>query len=182
MTTQIILLRAVNVAGRGMIAMSDLRDCLTRLGFDDVRTLLQSGNVVLQSKAPAGAKFEALLEAELQSRLNLRADVIVRSATQWAAIVADNPFSQEAKRDPSHLLAVVAKQKPTKAAIESLRTAAAAAGPEVVRASHGQVYITYPAGIGRSRLTTALIERTLGVRVTARNWNTVLKLASLAAK
>lgn len=180
MTTQIILLRAVNVAGRGMISMSDLRQIMSDLSFQNVRTLLQSGNVVFRTNSPAGAKLEAVVQTELERQLKLRTDVFVRSARQWADLIAANPFADEALRDPGHLLAIISKRKPAQDTVAALRAAAAALGPELVRECGGQVYITYPAGIGRSRLTTALIERTLGVRVTGRNWNTVLKLAQLA--
>jgi len=180
MTTQIVLLRAVNVVGSGVVAMSALRQLLSDLDFCDVRTVLQSGNVVLRCGPIRAAKLEAMIELELERRLGLRAAVMARSARQWKQIVAGNPFIEEAKSDPSHLLVMVAKQKPASEKIAALQALAATRGPEIVRACDGQVYVTFPAGVGRSKLTSALIEKTLGTSVTARNWNTVLKLAELA--
>ena len=181
MATHIVLLRAVNVGGRGKVAMADLRDCLVGAGFGDVRTVLQSGNVVLRTDAADGADLEAQVEARLLEQLALRTHVVARTAERWRRIVTGNPFPREAESDPSHLLAMVAKREPTPAAVEALRTAAVATGGREAVAVHGgQVYVTFPDGIGRSRLTAALIERSLGTAITGRNWNTVLKLAELA--
>jgi uncharacterized protein (DUF1697 family) len=176
--TYIALLRAVNLAGHQQVAMADLRDVLTRLGFADVRSLLQSGNLVFRTDARAGAQLERSLEAAAAKRLALQTGFFVRTAAEWKAVVAHNPFVDEAKRDPAHLVAMFLKDAPAAGDIEALQ--AAITGPEVVRAEGRQAYIVYPSGIGRSRLTTALIEKKLGTRGTGRNWNTVLKLAALA--
>jgi uncharacterized protein (DUF1697 family) len=178
MITQIGLLRGINVGGHKQIAMSDLRDLVTELGLFDVRSLLQSGNLVFRSNSRTGAQLERLLEAETQKRLSLQIDFFVRSAEEWSEIIARNPFPKEAEQDPSHLLVMFLKDAPDAKAVESLR--AAIKGPEVVRAEGRHLYIVYPAGIGRSRLTGNLIEAKLGTRGTGRNWNTVLKLAALA--
>ena len=182
MMTHVVLLRAVNVGGRGKVAMSALRSCLEDWGCSDVHTLLQSGNIVLRTDAAGGSELEQLLEAEFRKRLHLPTDVIVRSAAQWKKLIGGNPFPREARDDPSHLLAIVAKRRVVPEAIRTLRSAVAAAGGrEAVGESRGQVYLYYTYGIGRSRVTTALIERALGTPVTGRNWNTVLKLAEACA-
>ena len=182
MTTQVVLLRAVNVGGRGKIAMADLRSCLAELGFDNVRTLLQSGNVVLNAEGLSGAVLENHLEAELLKRLKLRTDILVRSAKQWQELVEANPFPNAARDDPSHLLVMISKKPPTAAGIKALQAAASTAGGgEMVRSAGSQVYITFPSGIGRSRLTGKVIEQCLGTPATGRNWNTVLKLAEMVA-
>ena len=178
MTTHIALLRGVNVGGRQMVAMSELRDLLTELGFAGARSLLQSGNLVFASKARTGAKLESLLEAAVEKRLGCRTDFFVRTAEEWQGVVAWNPFRQEAERDPSHLIVMFLKQAPDSKAVEGLQ--AAITGRETFRAEGREAYIVYPDGIGRSRLTNALIERKLGTRGTGRNWNTVLKLEALA--
>ena len=178
MTVQIALLRAINVGGHQPVAMVELRAFLTELGFDDARSLLQTGNLVFKSKARAGAALEEFLEAEAGMRLGLRTDFLVRSAEEWASVIADNPFGDEARCDPGHHLVMALKDAPDAKAVAALR--AAIGGPETVQARGKQLYIVYPDGIGRSRLTTALIEGKLGTRGTGRNWNTVLKLAALA--
>jgi uncharacterized protein (DUF1697 family) len=178
MTVQIALLRAVNVAGHAAVAMSDLRDLLAALGFKDARSLLQSGNLVFRSGKQSGAGLERLLETEVAKRLDLDTDCFVRTAKEWETIVAKNPFRDEARRDPGHLVVMALKAAPAAEAVEALR--AAIKGRETVHAEGRQAYIVYPDGIGRSRLTNRVIEAKLGTRATGRNWNTVVKLAALA--
>jgi uncharacterized protein (DUF1697 family) len=179
MTIQIALLRAVNVGGRSAVAMSDLRDLLTALGFKEARSLLQSGNLVFRSGKQSGAALERLLEAEAGKRLKLHADFFIRTAKEWETIIAKNPFRDEARRDPGHLVVMALKDAPDAEAVEALR--AAIKSREVVHAEDRHAYIVYPDGIGRSRLTNRVIEGKLGTRGTGRNWNTVLKLAELAS-
>jgi uncharacterized protein (DUF1697 family) len=119
-----------------------------------------------------------LLEEETAERLNVAADYIVRSAKEWRKVVARNPFPEEAKNDPGHLVVMFLKSSPPAAKVEAVR--AAIKGRETIHGDGKQLYITYPDGIGRSKLTGALVEQKLGVRGTARNWNTVRKLAALS--
>ena len=177
-TTWIALLRGVNVGGHKQVAMGDLRALLAGLGFSQPRSLLQSGNLVFGCDARSGADLERLLEAEIGRRLGLQIDLFVRSAEEWRAIVKRNPFTREASSDPGHLLVLCLKDAPGRDAVTALR--AAITGSETVSADGRQAYFVYPDGAGRSRLTNALIERKLATRGTARNWNTVLKLAALA--
>ena len=178
MTVHIGLLRGVNVGGRTQVAMADLRAMMAELGLGEARTLLQSGNVVFRSSRRKGAALERALEEATRERLGLSTDFFVRTATEWDAIVAANPFPDEAERDPGHLVMMALKDPAEAKALKALR--AAVTGPEVIGAEGRQLYIVYPAGIGRSRLTHGLIEAKLATRATGRNWNTVLKLAALA--
>jgi len=174
MTRYIALLRAVNVAGRNMVAMGDLRDLVTKLGFDDVRSILQSGNLVFTGRDPPAAEIEQLLEKETAKRLGLETNFFVRSDDEWNTIIEKNPFRSEAKKDPGHLLVLLSKDE-----IGDVRPLQdAIAGREIVRAGGRHVYAVYPDGVGRSRLTTTLIEKKLRTRVTGRNWNTILRLAA----
>ncbi len=178
MTIHIALLRGVNVGGRQPVAMSDLRDLLAELGFADARSLLQSGNLVFRSDARSAAGLERMLELEAGKRLGLHTDFLVRTAKEWKEVVARNPFRKEAERDPSHLVVMFLKSATNVKDVKAAQTAIA--GPEIISADGRQVYIVYPSGIGRSRLSNTFLERKLGIRGTARNWNTVIKLAALA--
>ena len=178
--TFIALLRAINLGSHKPIAMSALRDFVADLSFTDARTLLQTGNVVFRGEAQSAGKLEHLLEMEAKAHLGLDTDFFVHSAKDWKALVSRNPFPDEARRDPSHLVVMFLKDAPDAKSLATLR--AAIKGPEIVDVSEKQAYIIYPVGIGRSRLTHALIETKLGTRGTSRNWNTVLKLAALAAE
>lgn len=177
MTTHVALLRAVNVAGKNMVAMAGLREMLEELGFTDVKSLLQSGNLVFGSNRLAGPALENKLESETAKRLKVSCDYFVRTADEWAKVVAQNPFPDAAEYDPGHLVVMFLKAAANAKAVKSLE--AAIQGPETVRTKGQQLYVVYPAGIGRSKLTNALIEKHLGTRGTGRNWNTVLKLAEL---
>lgn len=174
----IVLIRGINVGGHKKIAMADLRALLESLGLADVKSLLQSGNLVFRSGRRTCAEVEQLLEVEAAKRLAVDAAFFVRTAEEWKGIVAHNPFHKEAERDPGHLVVMCLKDAPDKAALKALQ--AAIVGPEIVRANARHLYIVFPNGIGTSRLTNALIEKKLGTRGTARNWNTVLKLNALA--
>jgi len=178
MTIEIALIRGVNVGGHQAVAMSDLRDLLTQLGFDGARSLLQSGNLIFQCDAQRSSGLESLLEIEAEKRLGLHADFLIRNAKEWREVVARNPFRKEAKRDPSHLVVMFLKAAANAKDVKAVE--AAITGPEIIRADGRQVYIVYPDGIGKSRLTNVLLEKKLGVRGTSRNWNTVLKIAALA--
>jgi uncharacterized protein (DUF1697 family) len=176
MTSYIALLRGVNVGGHKRIAMADLRALVTELGFAGPRTLLQSGNLVFESDTRAPAQLERRLEAGCRDGLGMDVDFFVRSAREWAAVVTCNPFPDEAEHDPGHLLVMLLKKPAGSSSAKRLQEAIA--GREIVRARGRELYITYPDGIGRSRLTNAVIEKHLGTRGTARNWNTVRKLAA----
>jgi uncharacterized protein (DUF1697 family) len=171
MTPHIALLRAVNVGARS-VPMAELRALFAALGFADAKTLLQSGNVVFAAQG-ADAALEAQFEAAFAQRFGFASDFLVRSGAEWAKAIAANPFEQEARTDPAHLV------------VMALKTAPAATGfpwdgPERVAVRGRQAYLVYPEGVGRSKLTLATAEKKLGVRGTGRNWNTVMKLAALA--
>jgi uncharacterized protein (DUF1697 family) len=175
--THIALLRAVNLGAHNKIGMADLRNLLVGLGFEDAQTLLQSGNVVFSGGSKPPAALEQMLERSAAKQLGLETDFFVRTAKEWQAVIDGNPFPREAKDDPSHLVAVITKDAVDPANATALQNAIV--GREVVRAKGRCAYIVYPDGIGRSKLTTAMIEKKLGTRGTARNWNTVLKLGAL---
>ncbi len=179
MMAQIALLRAVNLAGRNRVAMAELRGCLEAQGFQGVRTLLQSGNVVFGGSRLRGAALERRLEEAARTALHVDTPFIVRTGDEWDALIAANPFSREAADDPGHLLLYCLKNAPAPDAEARLR--AAVKGRERVRVDGRQAYLVYPDGVGNSKLTAAVIERWLGSPGTGRNWNTVLKLQALAA-
>jgi uncharacterized protein (DUF1697 family) len=173
MPVYIVLLRGINVGGNKKVAMSDLRDLAARLGFDDAKTILQSGNLVIRGKKKATSAIEKVFRA------NLDCEVFVRTVDEWKAIVANNPFTKEAKDDPGHALVMCLRDVPDSRAVQALR--AAIVGREVVEVRGREAYFVYPDGVGTSKLTHALIEKKLGVQGTARNWNTTVKLLELTS-
>jgi uncharacterized protein (DUF1697 family) len=175
----IALLRAVNLAGVNKVGMADLRELVAGLGFRDARTLLNSGNVVFEASGKTAA-LEQTLERAAAKQLGLETDFFVRTAKEWQAIIEANPFPREAKEDPSHLLALITKDVVEPASATALQKAIV--GRELVRAKGRCLYIVYPDGIGRSKLTNAIFVKHIRTRGTARNWNTVLKLSALVTQ
>jgi uncharacterized protein (DUF1697 family) len=178
MTRYIAVLRAINLGAHNRIAMADLRGMLDKLGFVDPKTLLLSGNVVFKSDLASSAKIEELLEAASTKHLKVTTDYFVRSAKEWRAIVDANPFTREAKADPARVVMMCLRDAASPAQVKALQ--ASIVGREVVKANGKHAYFVFPDGQGRSKLTIQKIEKALGTRGTARNWNTVLKLAELA--
>lgn len=156
--------------------MADLKAVAERAGLTEARTLLQSGNLVFQTKK-ASAALETLLETALAKELDLKTPVIVRSASEWQRAVDSNPFPAEARKDPGHLVLMPLKAAPAKGALAALE--AAIVGRERVQLVGKDLFLVYPDGIGPSKLTIAVIEKKLGVTGTGRNWNTTLKIAAL---
>jgi uncharacterized protein (DUF1697 family) len=177
--TFIALLRAINLGAHNRISMTALREMLADMGMRDVRTLVQSGNVVFEARTRSTAALEKDLERATAARLDVTTDYVVRTPDEWRSVVARNPFVKEAVAKPNLAFVMALKRAPDRKAVAALE--AWVAGPERLRVDARHVYLVYPGGIGRSRLTGALIEKRLGVRGTARNWNTVLKLAEMTA-
>lgn len=174
MAAYVALLRAVNLAGKNTISMADLKDVAAGAGLSEPRTLLQSGNLVFGSAARSSAALEKVLEAALAKELDLKTPVVVRSLREWRAAIDENPYAAEARKDPGHLLLMPLKGAPVTGGLKALE--AAIVGRETVKAVGSALYLVYPDGIGRSKLTSALIEKKIGVAGTARNWNTVQKV------
>jgi len=176
MARHILLLRGINLAARNRIAMADLRGVLEDASFDDVRTYLQSGNVVVASKAKSddvARKTERLIA----KHFGLDIAVVARSRAQLARIVERNPLQKVAKNPKRYQVSFLAS-KPGRDVIE--RVEAAAEPPEQVVAIGREIYAWHPETIARSRLWTLLAGQKLGVIATARNWTTVTSLLELA--
>ncbi len=174
--TYAAFLRGINVGGNKKVAMAELRQMFADIGFGEVKTLLQSGNVVFESSEEAEV-LEAKLCEETEKQLNVKCDYFVRSSQQLEEAVAANPFTREAKDDPSHLIVVFLRESPDAGTVQSV--AAAIQGPDKMKAFGRQIYVVYPDGIGPSTVgRTPGWNKLVGVG-TARNWNTLLKVAEL---
>ena len=156
--------------------MAALKEMFAGLDFEEPKTLLQSGNIVFGARKRDVASIEALLERETEQRLKVVTEYFVRDTKELDSLIRKNPFAVEAQKDPGHLLVMFLKDAPAAKHVAALQSAIR--GPERVSASGRHLYVTYPDGIGRSKLTNTVIEKTLGTRGTGRNWNTVLKVAA----
>lgn len=176
MAAFVALLRGVNVGGRTTVPMARLKAIAETLGLTAPRTLLQSGNLVFRTDRTDVAVLERMLESAIADAFGYGADVLLRDAAAWEAAMAANPFAEEARRDPGHTLLMALRTPPSDAAGTAL--AGAATGDERVAVVGIHAYLVFPAGISKTKLTNVRIERLLGTRGTARNWNTVEKIAA----
>jgi len=172
MTAIIALLRAVNIGGR-WIKMAELTALFHDLGFADARTYVQSGNAVFTADKPALPALKRKIEVAIAARFGFHSHTILRTAEELQALIAANPFPAMAKSDPAHL--VVHFSESPFAAADKDALALEWAGPEEWRVVGHDLYITYPAGQGRSKLNLKL--KTPGTR---RNFKSVLALAAMA--
>ena len=155
--------------------MGDLRELLEGHGHEDVRTHLQSGNVVLASPL-APRKLEARLERELAAGLGMEVRVLVRTRAELAAVVRRDPLGKVATNGSRYVVSFLSKRLPAKAARE---LEAADVDPAQVVIDGREIYAWYPDGVQRAPLAKLLGDERLGVVSTARNWNTVTKLLQL---
>jgi uncharacterized protein (DUF1697 family) len=174
---QIALLRGINVGSHRRVAMGDLRELLTGLGYGDVRTLLQSGNVVLTSDARP-EQLARELERQIAANLGVDPQVVVRSREELAAVVRLNPL-RDVAGDPKRYQVSFLSAAPDPSVVDAL--AAADVAPERVVVIDREIYAWHPGGVHRSPLAKLLSDRRLGVAATARNWNTIVKLLELAS-
>ena len=175
----VALLRGINVGGNKMVPMARLKALLERLGYTDVVTLLQSGNVVFGSRVRRTAQLEQSLEAAIEEEFGFQVSVLVRTHAELAAVVAANPLPG-AEKTPSQFLVTFLSGVPEPARLAELD--AEAYRPDEFRAVGREIYARFPQGIGRSKLAVALGKARLGVTSTARNWSTVTKLVALSAE
>jgi uncharacterized protein (DUF1697 family) len=171
------LLRAVNLVKRNRIAMADLRSILAELGYADVRTHLQSGNAVFTSEQPA-VVLERDIGAALAEHAGLKCAVMVRSGAELADVVAANPLGCEPDK-PSWFFVSFLAAEPDPEGVAAL--AALDVGPDQAWVIGREAYLWCPSGPLDSKLGGPFVEKRLGVAGTARNWNTVTKLAALTS-
>jgi uncharacterized protein (DUF1697 family) len=176
-SSQILLLRGINLGSRRRIAMPELRALLLDAGFADVRTYVQSGNVVLSAGRRSPASVAAAVQRLIAERFGFEVDVIVRTAEELAEVVACNPLGDVAV-DPKLYQVTFLESEPDSDAVE--RIASLAAGGERVVAIGREIYAWHPDGIARSKLSAKLAGDGVGVRASARNWRTVITLLEMA--
>jgi uncharacterized protein (DUF1697 family) len=178
-TRYVALLRAVNVGGKNSLPMGELRVAL-REQYPDVATVLQSGNVILTSTRPASTTANDISRT-IEGAFGLRVTVVVRSAAEIESVVRRNPFVEGGVApNPALLHVAFLEQRPTPEAIRSLDPTRSP--PDAFVVSGCEVYLAYPNGSGRTRLTLDYLEKRLGVVGTARNWRTVGRLAELLVR
>ncbi len=170
------LLRAVNLGAKRKVPMAELRQLMVDdLGFEDVTTLVQSGNVVFTAPRTAADELGARIGEALEDRYGFAVPTMIRTGPQLVKVIEANPFPDLAK-DPTKVHVAFA-DGPTKASLVADVDRSAFA-PEDFHVGKAEVYLAHPDGAGRSKMKVPF-EKRLGVSLTTRNWNTVTKLAAL---
>jgi uncharacterized protein (DUF1697 family) len=159
-------LRSVNVGGR-KVPMADLRAVFEELGYTDVRTYIQSGNVVFDAKSGNPARIRSLIESELKSEFRMEIAVLLRTPSELGKIVKRNPFDENA-------YVTFLDKAPARKLVEAIDPAAFAPDEFVVDGL--EVFVRCPNGYGRTKINNAFFERKLATKATTRNWNTVALL------
>jgi uncharacterized protein (DUF1697 family) len=171
------LLRGVNVGGRNKVAMASLRELVAELGFLDVATHLQSGNVVFSAQGTEPAQAAAAIEAGIEHQLGLKVAVLARSGAELEQVVQSHPLSDVAS-NPSRMLVIFLSRPVDRALIGDLQERQFA--PDRFVAGEREIYVWAPNGVSETKLTYAFWEKQLGgVTATARNWNTVQRLKEM---
>jgi uncharacterized protein (DUF1697 family) len=176
MSECIALIRGINVGRNKRIAMSDLRDIMVELGHTNVRTLLNSGNVVFQSKRPNVVKIAASIETAIETACGISAAVTVATAQELDLIVNENPLLQIVADHARHLVAFVAHPKHLEVLRPMLKESWK---PDALAITQRAAYLWCATGILDSKLLLTF-SRKAGTTVTTRNWATVLKLQAAA--
>ena len=175
MTRYVVLLRGINVGGHAKIAMADLRALLTSLGYEDVKTHLQSGNAVLTAKDKPDHLVRTL-ESSLLSELGMAVKCLVRTAPEMRKIVDGDPFGGVATEGSKYVVLFLSAPL-DKALVAALDPADYA--PEQFRIAGREAYLWHPDGIRDAKMNKIKWETRFKVVASARNWNTVTKLADM---
>ncbi len=178
MDTYLLLLRGINVGGHNRLPMADLRALVSGLGHGDVRTHLQSGNVVCTGTGRPG-DVAASVSAAIFDQLSLTVPVVARRADEWAAIVDGNPFVGD-EDDPKRLHVTFLAARPEPDRVASLLAQAPEFAPDRFAVVGPDVYLHIPESYADSPLQNGVLEKRLGQVCTTRNWRTVIALAELA--
>lgn len=177
MGVHVALLRGVNVGGKNKLPMKDLAAIFRAAECDDVRTYIQSGNVLFSASKALARRVPSAVAEAIEADFGFAVPVVLRTADELRSVAADNPFLQDGA-DPAALHVAFLAKKPTAAKAASLDPERSPPDEFAVRGK--DIYLHCPNGVARTKLTNAYFDAKLGTTSTVRNWRTVLKLIELA--
>jgi uncharacterized protein (DUF1697 family) len=172
------MLRGVNVGGHNQIKMEALRTLYEALGFEDVRTYVQSGNVIFRARQKNSEALATKIQDAIERAFGFRPAVLVRTTEELKRAVAGNPFAGRRNIEPGKLLVTFLAAEPgpeSQSVLDGLKK-----HPEELHLKGRELYIYFPDGAGQSKLPWSAVEKLLKVQGTARNWNSVTKLLEIA--
>ncbi|WP_341280070.1 DUF1697 domain-containing protein [Paenibacillus sp. FSL H8-0537] len=178
MAIYIALLRGINVGGHKIIKMQDLQRMFEQLGVQQVKTYIQSGNVLFESDAPAD-QLRQQIQQEIMAVFGFDVPVVIRTNTELAAIVASSPFDADQLQAGENIYVALLADTPTEEGKQ--RLLACSSEVDDYRLHDSEVYIYCRQSVRKSMFSNNLLEKKLGVSATSRNWQTMNKLLSLTA-
>lgn len=174
--TYISLLRGINVGGHRKIKMDDLKVLFENLGLEKVRTYIQSGNVVFQSKIQNSKRLADLISAEIKLHFQIDVPVIIKNIEEFAEVYDDNPFIAQNK-DTQKLYVIFLSDIPSESVLEKIKKNS---GADLYITYKSAIYLFCPNGYGKTKLTNTFFENNLKIAATTRGWATVSQLNSIA--
>ncbi len=176
----IAILRGINVGGHNKLKMAELRAALETEGFTNVRTYIQSGNVVFESKIKSATKIASAISNLIRKQFNLDVPVVVRSAAAFAVVPGNNPWAGDSNFDEQFLAVAFLAEKPAKAKLAELSDPS---GPsDHFKIAGADIYLYCPNGASKTKLTNNFFEKALGVVCSTRNWRSIGKINELASQ
>jgi uncharacterized protein (DUF1697 family) len=178
-TTYLALLRGINLGPKNKIAMPDLAEVFSEAGCSDVRTYIQSGNVIFTASSDLSARLPDVITAQIQKRFGHKVPVMLRTLGEMRAVTRSNPFLKEGvTEDILHVMFLADLPKPS--AVKSLDPDRSPPNRFIVRGK--EVYLLFPDGFARNKLTSSYFDSKLGTIGSVRTWRTAIKLLELMAK
>jgi uncharacterized protein (DUF1697 family) len=180
MAVVISLLRGINLGAHNRVKMDQLRAVYESLGLREVEAYVQSGNLVFRTSARALDPLARRIEEAIARDCGVRTMAVLRTSDEWRAVIARNPFAARDGIEPAKLLVSFLADDPGDAGRR--RALTVPTDPEELRIEGRELYVYYPNGMARPKMSMAAVERALATSGTGRNWNTVLKLLEIAER
>ena len=178
MDTYISILRGINVSGQKKILMADLKALYEHLKFRDVKTYIQSGNVIFKSNENLpDTVFARRIEDEIFKKYTFQVSVIIRTEDEMRKIIAENPFLKEKSKDRQKMHVTFLSEVPLKENVESIESINFL--PDRFIIHEKEIYLYVPNGYGETKISNNFFEKKLKVKATTRNWKTVNKLVAM---
>jgi uncharacterized protein (DUF1697 family) len=178
MPTHISMLRGINVGGARKVSIEDLKRLYESLGFENVRTYVQSGNIVFCSPSRNAGGLGPIIERKIHDSLGLDVKVILRTKEELEKLVLRNPFLKAGPREADKLHVTFLSDLPGPEAVDAINIVPG--GNDQYKIVGREIFLYCPDGYGRTKLTNNAFESKLGVRATTRNWATVNRLLEMA--
>ena len=179
MQTYISFLRGINVSGQKSIKMIDLQTLYEGVGLMNVKTYIQSGNVIFQSEIVSNKAIEEDIEKQINQKYKFSVPVIIRSLSEMTEIIESKPFANVENIDMKKIYISFLSEKPDSESVESITKLSYL--PEILYNLNKEIYLYCPSGYGNTKLSNNFLENKLKVKATTRNWNTTNKLIEIAS-